>query len=271
MVRSLIVAAALAGMSSATHASTLVLDRGLPNTNLNNISGANRSNVAWGYLQSSSPLSTSGDDYMLGATGSASNPLWRIDTLRIWIVAGPAGDPTFTLSDRYINAQLYLKNGSGPMGLVQAGTFTAGNVTDNPNIIISAVQYPTVPGQDYETTTSTFAQIWQVDFTNLGIEVAPGDQVQFFPFGATIDPSRAWFNHASNAALSGTAQQGADNLFRFLDLSDFTNTGTVDSFGNGWDKSSDINVQVFATAVPTPGTAAVLALGGLLAARRRRA
>ena len=54
-----------------------------------------------------------------------------------------------------------------------------------------------------------------------------------------------WFNHASNAELSGAPQDGADGaMLQFGAGGNFE--GAVDSNGNGWDKSSDINVQVFA-------------------------
>ncbi|MEM7629988.1 MAG: hypothetical protein AAF356_11300 [Planctomycetota bacterium] len=262
-------AALFALAAGAAHAQTLVFDRGLPDANLNNAANANRSNVAWGYGQSGSPFTT-GDDFTLGATGDATNTVWRVDTIRMWIIAGAAGDSGFDLSQRYNDAQLYVKNGAAATTLAQSGNFIAGsNNTDNADISISAVQY--AGGQDYQTTTGPLAQVWQIDFTNLNLIVNPGDAVEFYAFGEAIDPaSGVWFNLASNAALSGTTQDGADDLYRFLQVDNFANTGAVDSNGNGWDKSSDLNVQVFATAVPAPGAAAVLGLAGLLAGRRRR-
>ena len=81
------------------------------------------------------------------------------------------------------------------------------------------------------------------------------------------------FLHASNAALSGSPQDGSDNLM----LAGIYSAGTVSSVetwtsaGNGWDKASDVNVQVLGT-VPDAGSTVLLlglALTGLGLARRR--
>jgi hypothetical protein len=82
------------------------------------------------------------------------------------------------------------------------------------------------------------------------------------------------FNHASNAALSGTPQDGADDQYRWFSGADGASSlsfgGFFDSDGNGWDKSSDINVQVFASQVPEPWSLALLGAGllGIAATRR---
>ncbi len=57
--------------------------------------------------------------------------------------------------------------------------------------------------------------------------------------------------HAANATLSGSPQEGADNQFLEFDARG-TFLGTVDSNGNGWNKSSDINVQIFGKVVFSP-------------------
>lgn len=257
--------------AASTTAQTLVFDRGLPDTNLNNVSGANRSNVAWGYGQSGANDFTTGDDFVLPATGDAANPTWEVDTIRMWIIAGAAGDASFSLSQRFLDAELYVGTGGGAVSLAQSGNFIGGNALDNADIVITPVQYSSTPAEDYQTTSGAPAQLWQVDFTNLGLSVNPGELVQFFAFGNAVDPAnRAWFNHASNAGLSGTTQDGADDLYSFIQINDLSNIGSVDSNGNGWDKSSDINVQVFAKAVPAPGPAALAGAAGLLMLRRRR-
>ena len=263
--------AATVGVISTANAQSLIFDRGLPDSSLNNIAGSDRSNVAWGYGQTDqSNLFASGDDFVLGSTGDPSNAVWRVDTIRMWIIAGAAGDTSFNLSQRYLNAQLFVGNGAGAVSQVQSGNFTTGNSTDNSNIVISAVNYTDVGQPDYQTSSGAQAQLWQVDFTNLNLVVNPGDLVRFYAFGDAVDPaSRAWFNHASNAALSGTTQDGADD--RYAALTEFPNINSdVNTGGAGWDKASDINVQVFGTAVPTPSALALLGLGGLAASRRRR-
>jgi hypothetical protein len=58
----------------------------------------------------------------------------------------------------------------------------------------------------------------------------------------------AWFNHASSAPLSASTQDGADGeMFLFDGGGRFE--GAFHGAGAGWDKDSDINVQVFAHRV----------------------
>jgi len=257
-----IVAVALA---AGTHAATVV-DRGLPDTNLNNAAGGDRSNVAWGFNGDF----LSGDDFTLASTGDPSNPLWRIDKLSTWIVAG-AADPDATLNDTFDSVFLYFGSASGPTAPLALSAGLSGNSTDNPNVAVSKVTY--ADGNDYQGSSGDFLNIFQVDFMNVGT-VAPGDYV--FSLGSDPMDGANPFMHASNAALSGTPQQGADDEYRWfrgaggdpsIELGGF-----IDSDGNGWDKSSDINVQVSATAVPVPGAgvAGLAMIGGLGLLRRRR-
>jgi hypothetical protein len=91
--------------------------------------------------------------------------------------------------------------------------------------------------------------IVRLDFKNLNLTYAGGTQVQF---GMSTDGDYT-LSHASNAALSGSPQDQADGLYSMFQLNKkptmATFVKTVDSSLIGWDKSSDINVQVFATAV----------------------
>jgi hypothetical protein len=57
-----------------------------------------------------------------------------------------------------------------------------------------------------------------------------------------------WFNLASNAPLSASRQDGADGLLLLFDGGGKFGS-TFDSKGSGWDKSSDLNVQVVAHRV----------------------
>jgi hypothetical protein len=65
--------------------------------------------------------------------------------------------------------------------------------------------------------------------------------------------------------LSGSPQQGADDMMLQATVSGTTLTSvqTWTSAGNGWDKASDFNVQVFGDTVPDGG-ATLLLLGGAL-------
>lgn len=261
----LLAAAVSLGATGAAHSSsTLVVNRGLPDSNLNNAAGSNRSNVAW-----AAPSFLVGDDFTLGSTGDANKPNWSIDKLSVWAI----GDEDF-LGDRFNNVSLFLGEDEGDIPKVLEANLSAGsNATDNADVLISQVTYPGTT-TSYQGSGGGYLNIWQIDFKNVGA-FAPGELL--FALGAVPETNNVSM-HASNADLSGTQQDDFDNLFRIFD-GDGTNTSIAfntmfdSDQPNVWDKSSDINVQVFATAVPSPSAAlgGVIMLGGLVMRRRRRA
>jgi len=226
-------------LSGAAIADPLLLDRGLPVDNINNSAGANRSNVSWsfgGY--------TPTDYYLVGDTFTNTSALaWRITSLRLWTVG------TTTTATLWGGTQ---------------GT-TAGQISD-------ATYGDGIT--NYQGTTGRFVDMHQVDFA-VDILLAAGDTFSFFFDGtgntnpATIVPCV----HASNAALGGSPADGADDLMLWAQSngSSIVDTGTWTSLGNGWDKASDVNVQVFGNAVPEPGSIALVGIGllGAVSARRR--
>lgn len=218
----------------------LVVDRGLPQANLNNSTGY-RSNIRWSLYDSG----FLGDDFTIGAAGES----WVIDSIRVWTVPGANGhDPQF-LGDAYQDVRLYFGGPQGALTPILTGLFRAGtNATWNQHIKISDV---TAAGGHFYEDFGTNLRVYQIDFTELNLPVEGGVKYRFGAFGMGRDSAEkagktdAWFNVASNADLSGAKQDGADGkmlLFgpggRFK--SDF------DGKGAGWDKSTDIDVQVFA-------------------------
>jgi len=263
----------------ALQADVLLFDRGLPTANINDDAGANRSNVAWGdYTPSSNyPPNDSqilnwaiGDDFTLAGTGS-----YDVTDLRVWIVSIDDSTPDTMWSN------LTLFGGGTDAGTISVlpATYT---VDPTP------VTYSN--GQSYQGSSGGFISMYQVDFL-LNWSVNAGTTYTFFvagtPTSTNIDnypPGVSPFLSASNAGLSGSTQQGADGLFREIgydDSNDVQYSGTWDSYGScdkcgGWDKSSDINVQLYGT-VPEPSAILLLglfggALGifGRLARRERR-
>lgn len=186
-----------------------------------------------------------GDDFTIGATGE----LWVITKLSGWSVEGSPDDK---LGNWFQNVTLY----GGPVDsalspLISGNLTVASNINSNPNITHTPVQY--VGGLDYQGSSGSYYQIWQHDF-NIAWVVAGGEKYGFAADGLLkTGVFDYWFNHASNAALSGSLQQGADNLYLGWYRPDdfpappfYCDSGNPTTCG-GWDKSSDINVQIFAT------------------------
>lgn len=235
---------ALAGLGGVTSANaTLLFDRGLPTTNLNNSAGVNRSNVAWvdsGY--------TPTDYWLVGDTiTNTSSRTWFIDTLRLWTVY-----PTGTVA-------LWGGIDGTTIGLA------AGSGTKSPTAYADASTY-----QGY---SGAYRDMFQLDF-GVNIALAAGQTYDFFLDGTGGDYVVP-FAHASNAALSGSPQDGADNSMLWGEVvSGSFNQISVQpwtSLGGGWDKASDVNVQAFGS-VPEPATYAMLMPGFFLLGfmRRRR-
>jgi hypothetical protein len=220
----------------------LVVDRGLPQANLNNSTGY-RSNVRWSSFDSG----FLGDDFALGAAGEN----WVIDSIRVWTVPGVNGKDPENLGDVYQDVRLYFGGTEGGLTPVSSGLFQMGSSQpSNPNIKISDATAAT--GRSYEDF-GTDMRVWQVDFTELNLAVQGGAKYRFGAFGLgrasdIAGKTNAWFNVATNAELAGAKQDGADGqMLLFNSGGKFKNA--FDGKGAGWDKSTDINVQVFAHRV----------------------
>src|ERR1035437_684914 len=235
-------------------AQVMIVDRGLPTHNLNNPAGDNRSNVSWGETDLNY---FDGDTFTVPASGT-----WKVRTIRLWSVGFYANNNSILTDDSYLgdhfgNVSLYVGPVNSSFNRVALASFLPGSdATTNPNVVATRVQYNGRAGTELDYGNNgpagAYTHIVQIDFKNLNRSFPGGTQVQF---GMLTDRDYT-LSHASNAGLSGSRQDQADNLYRqfLVNFNPATATfvTTVDSNAVGWDKSSDINVQVFATLV-VPG------------------
>lgn len=234
----------LCALSAFAADPVLVVDRGLPQANLNNASGTARSNVRW----SGDNQGFVGDDFTVGSPGEQ----WVIDSIRTWAVPGYAGTTTERLSDFYQDVRLYLGTASSDVTPVATAQLVEGtDDATNPNIRIAKA---TNDGALLYDDFGTSLPIWQIDFNNLNISVRGGIKTRFGvwgmgrPIAGRDGKTHIWFNHGSNAALSGARQDGADGVMLTFDGAGRAD-GVLRAEDKDWNKPSDINVQVFAHRV----------------------
>ena len=240
----------VSGMAQMSNA-RILFDRGLPSENINVEPDLERSNLRWrgGYRNES----FYGDDFTIGEPGER----YIIDHIRTWAVLGYREEgPTAPEAVGDWFSQLRLLGGEvsdTQLAMRASGELAVGgSSTSNPDIIITQVRYPNAGSSKYFNFGPTIP-IWQIDFHNLNWLVEGGRRYNFSVQGMgrqflDTEYSHAWYNHASNAALSGTPQQGADNL-----MSAFSDTGEflyiVDAEEDKWNKATDLNIQIFGRAV----------------------
>jgi hypothetical protein len=222
----------------------LAVDRGLPPVNLNNSSGESRSNVRWtgqgdGFV---------GDDFSIGAPGET----WVIDTIRTWAVPQIPVTSSAHLGDFYQDLRLYFGTAAGNSltPIASAELAPGADEPESTSIRVADVTHDgAIPYDDFGTSL----RIWKVEFhpnkvVQGGVKYAFGVWGMGRPIPNKQDKIYPWFNLASNAPLSASRQDGADGVLLLFDGGGKFDS-TFDSKGSGWDKSSDLNVQVVAHRV----------------------
>lgn len=214
---------ALLACTHVAKADVLAFDRGLPIENLNDEAGADRSNIEWADVETlpETPW-LPGDDFTLAGNGSyvvTKIRVWSTDSKGLTLWGGTADSPISLISN----------------------TYTATPVTY-------------VNGEGYQTSAGDSLQLYQIDFS-VHFALNGGVTYEYFldgPATASGSDFRGARLHASNAALSGSPQMGADDTFLFLGTdgtvytwNTLTGEGTYCPGCVGWNKTSDGNVQVF--------------------------
>src|ERR1022692_535734 len=220
--RRVLIVLALASSLSAG----VIFERALPTANLNNAAGADRSNISWAPGDNTYIL---GDDFTLGSDSV-------INSLSVWEVSNN-GSPT----TEFGSLSLYV--GADP----------------NISLISSSYTSSLVSGYQYQGSSGTFYDVYKITFSGLNLS-ASGGVLYDFGIGATPGTESSLFLHGSNAALSGPTQDGADGFYLGYTGPPYTLTYVIDSSVTGWDKGSDINVEIDGSAVPEPATFGLLAI-----------
>lgn len=241
MVRASVAVLFLSALAAQGGDSVLVVDRGLPQSNLNMASGDSRANIRW----SSEGHGFVGDDFTIGVPGET----WVIDSIRTWTVPPIQTTSSRHLGDLYQDIRLYFGPSGSALTPILSTTLSKGSDTaDNSAVKLTDVtQNGATPYEEFGKSL----RIIQIDFTSLNMTVQGGSKFAFGVWGmgralpGKQDNIWSWFNLGSNAGLSAARQDGADDTLQLFDGGG-KYEGPFDSKGQNWDKSSDINVQVFA-------------------------
>jgi len=240
MIRRLIGTAALFAASAfAQEDGKLVVDRGLPRANWNNSAGMTaRSNVRW-TLYSQGFV---GDDFVIGQPGET----WVVNTLRVWAVPGAFGSDPANLGDVYQDLRLYVGGPGEDLTPVASGRLSRGsNAVEGADVVVTeAADAPLYEnfGQDFK--------IYQIEFRNLNLRVEGGQVYRFGAWGMGRNVGEKgeiypWFTHGSNAAQGDAPADGADGKLLLFEAAG-RYAKEYDATGAAWNKSSDLNVQIWA-------------------------
>ena len=232
-------AALFAAAAFAREEGTLVVDRGLPRANWNDTAGVTaRANVRW-TLYSQGFV---GDDFVIGQAGEQ----WVVHTLRVWAVPGAFDVDPAHLGDVYQDVRLYVGGAGEDLTPVASGRLARGsNAVEGADVAISeATDAPL-----YENFGTPF-KIYQIEFRNLNLRVEGGQRYRFGAWGMGRSVGEKgdiypWFTHGSNATQGAAPADGADGKLLLFEAAG-RYAKEYDATGAAWNKSSDLNVQIWA-------------------------
>lgn len=259
--------------------STIIIDRGMPvwngqtdsDSNINGVGNTNRVNTsAYTPYNADQPNNPPTSYTILGDTVSIGSG-YRIDGIKVWMLSGANLAADATIPSAVTDS---LKLWFGPVG----GTLTS-----------YALNQPSITRFYYDGTgaNSTYANfergdgayraLWGMFFPIDPNTTLAAGTYEFFLDGLFYTASNFW--QSPSLHLANTIQQGADNKFYTLTITDgapvLSSVTEVDSvsFTGGYNHAADANVQVYGhtAPVPLPGTLLLLGSGllGLAGVRRR--
>jgi hypothetical protein len=217
----------------------LVVDRGLPKSNWNDAAGvASRANVRWTLYDQGFV----GDDFVIGQAGER----WIVHTIRVWTVPGSNVLDPAALGDVYQDIRLYVGADGEDLTPIASGRLSRGsNQVEGADVVIGEARDAPL----YENFGSHL-KIYQVEFRNLNLRVEGGQRYRFgaWALGRAVDEKGKrypWFTHASNASLGAAPADGSDGKMLLLEAAG-QYAREYDANGDTWNKSSDLNVQIYA-------------------------
>jgi MYXO-CTERM domain-containing protein len=212
-----------------------------------NDSTANSASLQLGVLNSLA--SNSGSGSLSVSPGSSFNTVSN----------GTANGAWGTFSGSTVNAV----SGDGSGGALVLQGAIGGNSNDPVTTNGSYAQF-SVGKASYADLSISFAhRRTNTGFNSLQLSYSTNGGVSFTNLGAAINPGTSSTFAASSFSLAGNATVNAASSIIFR----ITYNGATGGAGN----ARVDNLQINGTLIPTPGALALVSLGGLVAARRRRA
>lgn len=233
----------LAMCATLAHAG-IVFERAMPTgPGVNNPISAQRSNVKWAPGAGASYFI--GDDFTLATDDT-------VHVLSVWMVADNPGttDPSQELSGITLwGGEDSLTGGSGVLS----------QMATNPTVSAGPFNY-------FNPSLGIIQPIFKLTFSGFSWSITSN---HLYDFGITTSSGTISLA-ASNAALSLSPQNYFDDGYLFFDNATRAYGGYVPTAVTGWDKGSDINVEI--SNVPEPSTVSLFLAGAAALAfiRRRR-
>lgn len=258
----------------------MLYENALPNIFLNQPAGALRSNVAF---TESDPFSEFDGTDVVFSEASLGGDIVTVNSITTWSVASLMDNP---LGNEFTSVSLYYRQAGGTWQTLETGTpnttFASGSSTlvldSNANMTHQEVPYrwdvaayqSTDPG-----SPDAYYPLWQNTFRNMDLVLSTGVDYQFAVWGTNPNADSStlygyWFNHYSNAFLSGARADNKSGEYLRCSTYDLSGPCFVEdpAIDQTWDKGANFNMIIdgSVTATPEPSSFVFPLMGILVAA-----